>query len=162
MSHACAPGGERSLTLGEEALVRGVFGPAIDTAPVRIRRRRWFPFQPVRTVMAPCGHIHFHPRASFYCDDFAAAGLELQGLFIHEMTHVWQAQQKGRFFLPTRRHPWCRYDYELRAGWPFERYGLEQQAEIVRHAFLLQQGVAVAGAAALSTYRALLPFGPQA
>ena len=28
-----------------------------------------------------------------------------QGFFIHEMTHVWQAQKGGRFYLPLMRHP---------------------------------------------------------
>src|SRR3546814_7852480 len=55
-----------------------------------------------------------------------------QGFFIHEMTHVWQAQTRGRWFLIIGRMPWARYDYALRPGWPLVRYGIEQQAEIVR------------------------------
>ena len=58
------------------------------------------------------------------------------------MTHVWQAQAKGRFYLPLMRHPFCRYDYVLKPGKPFDRYGLEQQAEIVTHRFLADRGVA--------------------
>ena len=98
------------------ALVRAVFGAAVDPAKVTIRRRKWFPFQPPRVTMAPQGHLHFHPRAEAYCDDFAAAPLSRQGLFIHEMTHVWQSQAKGRWYLPLHRHPWCRYDYALKPG----------------------------------------------
>ena len=30
------------------------------------------------------------------------------------MTHVWQAQTRGRFYLPLMRHPFCRYAYQLR------------------------------------------------
>src|SRR3546814_13790273 len=60
-----------------------------------------------------------------------------QGFFIHEMTHVWQAQTRGRWFLIIGRIPWARYDYALRQGWPLVRDGIEQQAEIVRHAFML-------------------------
>jgi hypothetical protein len=116
------------------------------------------PFQPRGVTMAPMGHLHFHPEASHYCDDFAAAPLALQGHFIHELTHVWQAQRRGRWYLVTHRHPWCRYDYVLRPGWKLERYGIEQQAEIVRHFFLLCRGVPVAGAASLESYRAILPF----
>ncbi|HLL58854.1 MAG TPA: vgr related protein, partial [Allosphingosinicella sp.] len=56
------------------------------------------------------------------------------------------------------RHPFCRYDYVLKPGQSFERYGLEQQGEIVRHAFLLREGVAVAGAPPLSQYESILPF----
>jgi hypothetical protein len=142
------------------ALVRSVFGSAIDCAPVRVKRRRWFPFQPARTVMAPCGHLHFHPRSPHYRDDFASAGLGLQGLFIHEMTHVWQTQHRGRWYLPLMRHPLSRYDYALRPGWRLARYGLEQQAEIVRHVFLLERGVMVPGAPPLSSYSGILPFTP--
>lgn len=158
MNDACPPGGERGLTPGEIALVRSVFGNAIDPAPVRVRRRKWFPLHMARYVMAPSGHLHFHPRGEQYCDDFSAASLSLQGLFIHEMTHVWQAQQRGRFYLPLMRHPFCRYEYRLKPGWPLERYGIEQQAEIVRHGFLLRRGVAVPGVDDPAAYEALLDF----
>lgn len=138
--------------------MRSVFGDAIDCGPVRIRRRKWFPFQPARVTMAPQGHIHFHPHAANYCDDFAQAGIDLQGHFIHEMTHVWQSQRKGRWYLPTHRHPLCRYDYALRPGLPLEAYGIEQQAEIVRHAFLLRKGMKVAGVADAAAYDLLVNF----
>jgi hypothetical protein len=137
-----------------------VFGAAIDTAKVRLRRRRWFPFQPARVLMAPMGHLHFHPRSESYCDDFALAPLDRQGLFIHEMLHVWQSQTRGRWYLPLFRHSFCRYSYALKPGWPLKRYGIEQQAEIVRHAFLMMHGRAVAGAPGLSAYQQILPFMP--
>ena len=130
-----APGAQRPLTPGEARLVRDVFGEAVDPQPVTIRRRRWFPFQPRETVMAPCGHIHFHPHGSRYSDDFSSEGPALRGLFVHEMVHVWQAQTRGKLWLPLMRHPFCRYDYTIRPGWPLARYGIEQQAEIVRHAY---------------------------
>ncbi|MEP7221082.1 MAG: vgr related protein [Novosphingobium sp.] len=157
-NHACPAGAERTLTPGEIALVAGMFGAAVDPAPVRIKRRKWFPFQPRQTVMAPCGHLHFHPAGESYCDDFAAAPLALQGLFIHEMTHVWQAQTRGRWYLPLHRHPFCRYTYTLKPGWPLERYGIEQQAEIVRHAFLLRQGIQPDGVTDAQAYDKLVNF----
>ncbi len=140
------------------ALVQSVFSAAIDCAAVRIRRRRWFPLQPRRVTMAPMGHLHFHPASENYCDDFAAADLQLQGHFIHEMTHVWQAQTRGRWHLVLRRHPFCRYAYSLKPGWPLERYGLEQQAEIVRHAFLLRNGLRLAGVSDPGAYSELVRF----
>ena len=136
-------GGERALTGGEIALVREVFGGAVDPAPVRLRRRTWFPLQPRETVMAPCGHIHFHPHGSRWSDDFSAEPTGLAGLFVHEMVHVWQAQARGRWWLPLMRHPFCRYDYALVCGRPLERYGIEQQAEIVRHGWLARIGARV-------------------
>ena len=90
--------------------------------------------------MAPMGHIHFHPHSDLWSDDFAKEPLHRQGLFIHELTHVWQSQKRGRFYLPLMRHPFCRYGYNLKPGRTFEDYGLEQQAEIVRHRFLMDRG----------------------
>lgn len=148
----------RALTAGEVALARPVFGDAIDYAAVRIVHGKWAFFQPAGVTMAPMGHIHFHPAGGLYRDDFAAASIRLQALFVHEMVHVWQAQRRGRWWLPLMRHPFCRYDYALRAGWPLARYGIEQQAAIVEHAFLLRAGVAVRGAPPLSCYAELLDF----
>ncbi len=150
----------RPLTLGERDLAAAIFGAAIDYAAVRVHRRRWWPLQPRHVTMAPDGHLWFHPQASHYCPDFhAEASLGLQGHFVHEMTHVWQAQTRGRWYLPLMRHPFCRYDYDPAPGKAFEHYGLEQQAEIVRHAFLLRCGWEVPGKPPLAFYEALLPFG---
>lgn len=146
----------RLLTDAERDLAESIFGGAIDYDRVLLHNRKWFWFQPRRVTMAPDGHIWFHPEGNLFCDDFCAASLHRQGLFIHEMTHVWQYQKGIRLVL--RRHPFCRYDYSLRPGWPLERYGLEQQAEIVRHVFLLRSGAVVPGAPPLSHYDGILPF----
>lgn len=137
-----------------------MFGDAIDYAKVTIRRRKWFPLQPRKVTMAPRGHLHFHPEGSNYCDDFASASLHLRAHFIHEMTHVWQTQTRGEWYLLLNRHPWCSYDYSLKPGWPLVRYGIEQQAEIVKHAFILREGGRVAGAPPLEQYCGILPFVP--
>ena len=144
----------RPLTHGEIALASSVFGEAIDYSQVRIVRRKWWPFQPRGIVMAPTGNIHFHPRSQLWSEDFACEPLHRQGLFIHEMTHVWQTQKRGRFYLLLMRHPFCRYGYELVPGRGFDWYGLEQQAEIVRHAFLERSG----GRPPICPPRDLLPF----
>lgn len=149
---------DRPLTPGEVALARSVFGDAIDYARVALCRSKWAFFQPRGVVMAPLGRIHFHPAGTLWRKDFADAHVSDQGLFVHEMTHVWQHQQG--LFLPLRRHPFCRYGYALKPGQPLRRYGIEQQAEIVRHAFLLRRGATVAGAPALAQYESLLPFRP--
>jgi hypothetical protein len=146
------------LTEGERALAKTVFGTAIDLSRVRIRRRKWFPFQPREVAMAPRGSIHFHPLAGAYCDDFSAVPLLRQGLFVHEMTHVWQTQAKGDWYLVLHRHPWCRYDYSLKPGRTLESYGIEQQAEIVRHAFLMRNGARIAGVTDPAVYDLLVNF----
>jgi hypothetical protein len=146
--------GSRCLTPGEIALARSMFRDAIDYSKVRLVRKKWWPFQPKDTVMAPTGNLHFHPKSHLWSDDFARARLDLQALFIHEMTHVWQAQTRGRLFLPLMRHPFCQYAYTVQDGRPFERYGVEQQAEIVAHLFLRQHGAGPP----VCPPRSILPF----
>lgn len=135
-----------------------MFGDAIDTGKVTVRRRRWFPLQPRKVTMAPMGHLHFHPLSGSYCDDFSHADMALKGHFIHEMTHVWQTQTRGRWYLVTRRPFSRRYDYVLHPGWRLEQYGIEQQAEIVRHAFLLRNGRKIPGVADPAAYDLIVNF----
>lgn len=146
----------RPLTAGEQKLARSVFGSAVNYNVVRVHNRKYWWFQPRRITMAPNGHLWFHPGGNLFCDDFCSQNLSLQGLFIHEMAHVWQ-HQRG-ICLPLRRHPFCRYDYTLKPGWTLEQYGLEQQAEIVKHVFMLRQGGTVRGAPPLAQYESILPF----
>ena len=148
----------RFLTPAETKLANSVFGNAIDYDSVRINNRKWAFFQPRDVAMTPGGQMWFHPRGDLYCTDFCEAHIDEQGLFIHEMTHVWQWQSGINLIL--KRHPFCRYSYALKPGWPLKRYGLEQQAEIVRHAFLLREGRAIAGAPPLEQYRSVIPFRP--
>ena len=146
----------RTLTQAERELARSVFHDAIDLDRVRLYRRKWWPFQPRSITMAPRGHIFFHPRGDLYCDCFGQGSLGHQGHFVHELTHVWQHQQGINLFL--RRHPFCRYKYELEPGRAFGDYGIEQQAEMARHAFLLRRGLTVPGAPPLERLEEILPF----
>jgi hypothetical protein len=75
---------------------------------------------------------------------------------LHEMAHVWQHQSGINLLL--RRHPFCRYSYKLRKDAPLSAYNIEQQAEIIRHIFLLRRGADVPGAPPLADLEALLPF----
>jgi hypothetical protein len=133
-----------------------VFGDAIDYSRVRLFKGKWWPFHPRNAAMAPSGSIWFHPDGGVWSDDFAREPLGRQAFFIHEMTHVWQAQKGGRFYLPLMRHPFCRYSYELKPGKAFRRYGIEQQAEIVAHRFLADRGAVLRQVPP----RDLLPFTP--
>lgn len=151
-------GGERGLTSGEVAIARGVFGDALDYEPIRLRRKKWFVFQPRKVTMAPRGHLHFHPKGTAYCDDFSRETVLRQGLLIHELTHVWQTQTRGRWYLVLNRHPFCRYDYTLKPGQPLTAYGIEQQAMIVQHAFWLRRGLRIAGVSDAAAYDLLVRF----
>lgn len=156
MADVAHPADERPLTAAERTLAEGMFGMAIDLDPVRIRRRKWWPLQPRETVMAPRGHLYFHPEGHCYCPCFGAGGASGQGLLLHELTHVWQHQSGINLLL--RRHPFSRYDYSFRPGKPFARYGIEQQAEIVRHVFLMRLGYHLPGKPPLAALEAILPF----
>lgn len=149
----------RALTVGERQLVSSVFGDEIDVQPVMLHRRRWMPFHLTRYIMAPNGAIYVPPGHAGWRADFSAASLALQGLFIHEMTHIWQ-HQSGRNLI-AERGPLARYRYlPLKPGKPFGRYGLEQQAEIIRHAFLMCRGARPDGCPPAAHYAALVPFPP--
>lgn len=147
---------DRSLTQAECALAASLFGDAIMLGTVEIRHRPWWWFQPRNVIMAPRGHIHFHPKGRSYRSCFATTDLPHQALFLHEMTHVWQHQSGINLLL--RRHPFCRYEYDFEPGRPFRHYGLEQQAEIVKHVFLMRRGQPVPGKPPLAALEAILPF----
>jgi len=147
----------RPLTPAETAMVADMFGAAVDPGPVRVIRRRWWWFQPRNVVIAPRGSLHFHPDSDLWHPCFAQGSLAAQGLFIHEMAHVWQHQSGVNLLI--RRMPICRYDYVLRAGATLDDYNVEQQAEIIRHAFLRRQGADWPDAPSLADLERLIPFG---
>lgn len=146
----------RPLTPGEIELSRSIFNEGVDYSKVRLIKGKWWPFQPRNAAMAPSGSIYFHPQARGWSEDFSREPLLRQAFFIHEMTHVWQAQKHGRLYLPLTRHPFCRYRYVLKPGKPFGRYGVEQQAEIVSHAFLQRRGHVPARAVPLESLEEVL------
>jgi hypothetical protein len=147
----------RALTAGERSLAARAFGDALALDPIRINRLKWWMWQPAWITMAPDGHLWFHPNGDVWSADFSTERLPLRAHFVHELTHVWQHQSGVNLLL--RRPPFARYRYlPLVEGRPFGRYGLEQQAEMVKDAWLLAQGVKLAGRPPLDVYRALLPF----
>ena len=137
-------------------MAASVFGGAIDLDAMRFCLGKWYFLQPTFVTMSPDGNIWLPPKSGRWRDDYATAPLWLRAHIMHELTHVWQHQQG--VFLPLRRHPFCRYRYSYVPGKPFRAYGIEQQAEIVRHAYLLSEGRKVAGKPRLTDYAELLPF----
>lgn len=126
----------RSLTPGERDLAQEVFGETLDVARVRLIALPVWPraFATGRTLLV-------FPQAQA-ATDFAVAPLALQGLFIHELTHVWQAQC-GTALLPAKLRAGDRaesYAYDLFDGRDFAALNIEQQAMVVQHAFLARRG----------------------
>ena len=81
----------RALSEGEISLAKGVFGDSIDYSTVRLRDEDYVPWQGKDYVMAPNGHIYFGEELRGVAD-WSLESLQRQGLFIHEMPHVWQHQ----------------------------------------------------------------------
>src|SRR5258707_491782 len=76
----------RRLTPGERALAHEVFGESIRPEKVRILAVPLWR----RAFVAGAGLIVWPARA--LPADFALAPLRQQASFVHELTHVWQAQ----------------------------------------------------------------------
>lgn len=132
------PRHERVLTQGEIEMAQLVFGDAIDYSSVRIHNHGYWMLlgmQPKDTVVAPNGEIYF-PKG-IYRRDYSIENLELQKLFIHEMTHVWQYQLGYNVKLIRGPRPGMSYKYELDELRLLHDYNMEAQGEIVADYFLV-------------------------
>lgn len=132
----------RGLTEGERALAIETFGEALRLDTIRILPTpfprafvpgRWFGFD---WILWPARDLP---------TDFAEAALRLQGVLIHELVHVWQAQKGIGLLLGKIRAgdgP-AAYAYPLAPDCDWERLNIEQQAMVVEHRFLLSRGARV-------------------
>lgn len=133
----------RPLTEGEIRLAKAVFGGAIDYAQVRIHDKPFFFAQPASSGMTPNGEIYVR---DIYSADYSKEPPGRRGFFIHEMTHVWQYQNKVLnpvaaaigLSLKNRFNYGAAYNFSLEDGKDLTAYGLEQQASIVQEYFLLK------------------------
>jgi len=126
----------RRLTAGEQALAAEMFGAGLDAARVRILAlpvwNRAFVAGP-RLIVWPARKAPL---------DFAAEPLPAQAVFVHELTHVWQAQN-GVALLRAKLKAGdsdASYAYDLAGGPDFAALNIEQQAMVVEHAFLASRG----------------------
>ena len=122
----------RALTTGEIALARSVFGDSINLDTVQLKTAWWVL---KNYAVSPNGNIYFNPAD--WITDFSQSSLSKQSWLIHELTHVWQLQQGlkvVRGALIDRR-----YDYVLKTGKSFFKYGIEQQARMVQDYFIHRQ-----------------------
>ncbi|WP_145482413.1 type IV secretion protein Rhs [Yersinia rohdei] len=129
-------GGARLLTTGETELAKSVFGFTIQYNTVWIHNESYLPFnlQDEHTAMTPNGEIYFRNE---YRDDFSQTTDNLQHLFIHEMSHVWQ-RAKGMNVIARGLVSWLvSYRYKL-DGRLLSEYPMEQQAQIIADNFTLQ------------------------
>jgi hypothetical protein len=126
----------RRLTAAERALGREMFGGGLDLSRVRLLAipgwRRAF-VAGSRLIVWPAAQLP---------EDFAAASLRLQATFVHELTHVWQAQNGVRLLFAKLKAGDSAesYAYDLTSGCEFAALNIEQQAMVVEHAFLAARG----------------------
>lgn len=127
----------RSLTEGEIDLARSVFGEAIDYRNVKIFHRNYFGFiHHGQRILSPNGNIYI-PQDRVWSEDYSTGDAWDKGVFIHEMTHVWQAQT-GKT-IPTEAldnliaydfNYQSSYNYTLNEHALFSDYNIEQQASM--------------------------------
>ena len=126
----------RRLTAAERELCAEVFGEGLD--PFRVRL---FSLPVWRRPFVPSGRLVVWPADSAMTD-FADAPLWLRSVFVHELTHVWQAQ--NGVFLPFAKlkagDGRGAYAYDLDDGRGFSELNIEQQAMIVQHAYMAARG----------------------
>ena len=128
----------RPLTDGERALAAEVFGVGLDARRVRIFAIPLWD----RAFVAGPGLIVW-PAATLPWD-FAApqVPVRVQAVFVHELTHVWQAQ-RGVGLLRAKLRAGdsdASYAYDLAGGPDFALLNIEQQAMVVEHAFIASRG----------------------
>jgi hypothetical protein len=128
----------RRLTAAERALGEEMFGDGLDAGRVRLLA---LPVWNRAFVAGPA--LMIWPAAEAL-EDFGAASVGVQAIFVHELTHVWQAQHGVRLLLAKLKagDSDAAYAYDLAGGPDFAHLNIEQQAMVVEHAFLATRGAA--------------------
>lgn len=146
----------RALTKGEIALAREAFGQAIRVDAVRLIA---WPFARAFVAGRWFGRdwIVWPHRA--LVEDFAKAPVRVQGVLVHELTHVWQAQQGVNLLLAKLKAGDRResYAYTVDAECRWDALNIEQQAMVMEHRFRLGRGEKAPGDAVF--YATVCPFG---
>ena len=133
----------RPLTDGEIKLAKTLFGDSIDYALVRVLDQPTSSLQGKNTAMVAGNDIYMH---NCYREDYSKASSFGRCLFIHEMTHIWQGQNKVlnqvlavlELNLKHRFNYSAAYFFALDGNKDLTDYGLEQQAAIVEEYYLIK------------------------
>ncbi|WP_439471040.1 hypothetical protein [Brevundimonas sp.] len=134
----------RPLTPGEVELAREAFGEALDYRLIRILPSPW-PFDRAFVPGRWFGRDWIVWPEKILPADLSTAPLKLQSTFIHELTHVWQAQQGVNLLTGKLRagDSAASYAYPLADDCDWDRLNIEQQAMVVEHRFRLSRGLSV-------------------
>ena len=146
----------RALTEGEKRLARCEFGEALALDTVRLAGTPW-PFDRAFVPGRWFGRDWVLWPGRSLPRDFAVAPVALQAVLIHELVHVWQAQQGVNLLAGKIRAgdgP-SAYGYpKSPCGW--DELNIEQQAVTVEHRFRAGRGQRVPEEASL--YEGLCPI----
>ena len=148
----------RALTSAEAALASEAFGTALRVDGIRLIG---WPFRRAFVAGRWFGRDWIvWPRRELV-EDLAAAPNRLQGVLIHELTHVWQAQQGVNLLWAKLKagDTAASYAYEATASCRWDGLNIEQQAMVMEHRFHRQNGRAAPGSAAF--YAEVCPFEPK-
>src|SRR3954470_3890661 len=85
------PHPHRSLTDGEIKLAQTIFGDTIDYAKVKVFNKKYSPLLPNDFNAAPDGNLWMVKN---YTADYSKSPAEDQAALLHELTHIWQRQNK--------------------------------------------------------------------
>jgi len=134
----------RPLTPGEIALGREAFGDGLEYDRIRLLPAPW-PFNRAFVPGRWLGRDWIVWPAKTLPDDLSAAPLTRQSTFIHELTHVWQAQRGVNLLTGKLRagDSVASYTYPLAADCHWDHLNIEQQAMVVEHRFRLSRGLNV-------------------
>lgn len=150
----------RSLTEPERALAEEAFGDGLNLDSVRLTATPW-PFVRAFVPGRWFGREWIlWPRRTLP-EDFALAPVKQQAVLIHELTHVWQAQQ-GINLLTGKIRAGDRpssYEYPVGMDCDWGQLNIEQQAMVVEHRFRLSRGGKVPADAAF--YDRVCPLGAR-
>lgn len=131
----------RPLTVGERALAREAFGEVLDLDRVRLLAAPW----PFNRAFVPGSWFArtwiVWPRATLI-EDLSTAPLKFQAMLVHELTHVWQAQQGVNLLTGKLRagDSIASYEYPVGVDCDWATLNIEQQAMVVEHRFRLSRG----------------------
>ena len=148
---------KRALTDAEKALARRVFGDRIELDTIRFVGSPT-PFDRAFVAGRWFGRDWIVWPNTTLADDYTTQKLSRRATFIHELVHIWQAQQGVNLALAKLRAgdgPKA-YAYPADQTCVWAGLNIEQQASVVEHAYRLSEGGTAPAAQAF--YQAVAPF----
>ncbi|HEX8660440.1 MAG TPA: hypothetical protein VF686_01140 [Brevundimonas sp.] len=148
----------RALTAGERALAGEAFADSLTLETIRFLKSPP-PFERAFVAGRWFGRDWIVWPGATLPEDIASAPLRTQATFIHELTHVWQAQQGVNLLTGKLRagdRP-ASYEYPVGVDRGWADLNIEQQAMVVEHRCRLSRGERTPGDQAF--YDRVCPIG---